>query len=113
MTGTNIKTVCLFLHLTGITITGLVVPLSVGQSATISCMTDIPVTSIEWWNQSSQLIMTDNDNLTLLEYTINPVTDDLQEKQFICLVEAGDTIYTEMTVVQVQGSVYNTLYTCQ
>ena len=91
----------MFSLLTGISIYGLEDPLTVGQSATISCMTNISVTSIEWRDQSSQLIMSTAVNLTALEYTIPLVTDDLQGQQFTCIALAGPATYA--VEVQVQG----------
>ena len=89
------------LYISGITITGL--PLTVGQSATISCMTNIAVNSIEWRNQSSQLIMSDATDLMELQYTIDLVTDDLHGQQFTCIAIADTTIYNETVIKQVQG----------
>ena len=42
-------------------------------------------------------------NLTVLEYTIPLVTDDLQGQQFTCIAVAGATTYNETIEVQVQG----------
>ena len=89
------------LYITGITITGL--PLIVGQSATISCMTNIAVNSIEWRDESSQLIMSDATDLMELQYTIALVTDDLQGQQFTCIAVADTTTYNEIVTIQVQG----------
>ena len=61
----------------GITISGLDSPLSIGQSATIKCITNIPVTSIEWRDQSSD-VQNDTADQAVLKYTIPLVTDDLQ-----------------------------------
>ena len=91
-------------HISGITITGLETPLVVGQSAaTISCMTNIAVNSIEWRNESSQLIMSDAGDLMELQYTIDLVTDDLQGQEFTCIAIAGNTVYNETVIIQVQG----------
>ena len=91
-------------YISGITITGLETPLIVGQSAvTISCVTNIAVNSIEWRNQSSLLIMSDAGNLMELQYTIDLVTDDLHGQQFTCIAIAGNTVYNETVIIQVQG----------
>ena len=66
-------------------------------------MTDIAVDSIEWRNQSSQLIISNATDLMELQYTIDLVTDDLQGQQFTCIAIAGDTIYNEIVNIQVQG----------
>ena len=94
---------CLSLYISGISISGVQDPLTVGQSATISCMTNIAVDSIEWRNQSSQLIISNATDLMELQYTIDLVTDDLQGQQFTCIAIAGDTIYNEIVNIQVQG----------
>ena len=87
---------------TGITLSGLDDPLTVGQSATITCMTNIPVTSIEWRDQSSDGLASTTDNM-VLEYTISPMSDDLQGQQFTCAAVAGATTYTEIVEIQVEG----------
>ena len=87
---------------TGITLSGLDQPLTVGQSTTIRCMTNIPVTSIEWRDQSSALLASATYNI-VLEYTISLVTDNLQGQQFTCVAMAGATTYTETVEIQVEG----------
>ena len=99
------------IFLTGITIIGLDDPLMVGQNATISCMTNVAVDSIaiEWGNQSSVLNMSSADNLTVLDYTIPLVRDDLQGEYLTCTAVAGETTYTETVEIQVTGryTLYN------
>ena len=93
----------------GVTITGLNGTLTVGQSAIISCMTNIPVNSIEWENETSMLDKISAADVTLLEYTIDPVKDDLQGQRLTCVAvagdsgDSGDSVYTETEVVDVQG----------
>ena len=92
------------LYISGITISGLETPLIVGQSAaTISCMTNIAVNSIEWRDQSSELIMSDATDLMELQYTIDLVIDDLQDQEFTCIAIADTSIYNETVIIQVQG----------
>ena len=88
---------------TDVTLSGLDEPLTVGQSATITCMTNIPVTSIEWRDQSSA-VLASTTNQTVLDYTISPVTDDLHGQQFTCEVVAGATTYTEAVEIVVEGN---------
>ena len=89
-------------YISGITFSGL--PLTVGQSATINCMTNVAVDSIELRDQSSSLLIINNvTNLMELQYTINLVRDDLQGQQFTCIAVAGDTKYIENIVIEVQG----------
>ena len=67
-------------------------------------MTNKPVDSIEWRNESSQLAMSDGGNLTVLEYTIPLVTDDLQGHQLSCTATAArSTTYNETVWLDVQG----------
>ena len=91
----------------GITFSGLDEPLLVGQTdVTIGCMTDIPVDSIGWIDQSSSVLnsISNSQNLTMLEYTIPLVTDALHGQQFTCIAVAGDKIYTETFEIQVTGA---------
>jgi hypothetical protein len=78
----------------GITVSGED-SLTVGQSGTISCRTNVGVSSIEWRNQSTMLASSSSDNLTLLEYTFPLVTDDLHEQQYTCTAVAGADTYDE------------------
>ena len=64
--------------------------LIVGQSGTISCRTNVRVSSIQWRNESSVLNSSSSDNLTLLEYAFPLVTDDLHGQQYTCIAVAGD-----------------------
>ena len=88
---------------TDVTLSGLDETLTVGQSATITCMTNIPVTSIEWRDQSSALLASIT-NQTVLDYSISPVTDDLNGQQFTCVAVAGTTTYTETVEIVVEGN---------
>ena len=87
----------------GVIISGLNGTLTVGQSANIRCMTNIPVSSIKLKNETSTLASISAANLTVLEYTIDPVMDDLQGHNLTCIAMAGDSEYTQMEVVDVQG----------
>ena len=89
-------------YISGVMFSGL--PLTVGQSATINCMTNVAVDTIELRNQSSSLSFINNvTNLTMLQYTIDLVMDDLQGVQFTCIAVAGDMKYIENIVIEVQG----------
>ena len=81
---------------------GLAGPLIVGQSATIRCMTDIPVPSIEWRDQSSD-VLANTTNQRVLNYFISPVTDNLLRHQLTCVAIAGDTVYSETVVILVES----------
>ena len=87
----------------GVIISGLYGTLTVGESANISCMTNIPVSSFEWNNETFTLANITGANLTVLEYTINQVKDDLQGHRLTCVAVAGTTVYSETEVVAVRG----------
>ena len=88
--------------ITGITLSGLESPLTVGQPATITCTTNIEVSSIEWMDETSTVLSSATDQ-TEVEYTIPLVRDDLQGLQYTCRAVAGTTIYTETVEIQVVG----------
>ena len=96
--------------LTGITISGLVGPLTVGQqSPTLTCTTNIPVSSIVWRDQSSNVVANDT-NQPVLEYHFPEryVLDTYRGQQYTCeAVATSDggttTTYTETVEIQVVG----------
>ena len=67
-------------------------------------MTNVAVDSIELRDQSSSLLIIENvTNLTMLQYTIALVMDDLQGEQLTCTAVVGDATYNETVIIQVQG----------
>ena len=67
-------------------------------------MTNIVVDTIEWRDQlSSLLTMSNAADLTMLQYTINLVMDDLQGQQFTCIAVSGATTYNETVTLKVEG----------
>ena len=86
-----------------------------GQPATIGCMTNIPVTSIEWRDQSSSVLASTTEYM-VLEYNISPVKDDLQGQWFTCVAVAGTTTYTETAEIHVEGKtsifIQHKVYVC-
>ena len=92
--------------ITGITLSGLEQALTVGQSATITCSTNIEVSSIEWRDQSTAVLSSTISGGThsMLDYTIDLVSDDLQGLKYSCTAEAADcTMYTETVQIEVVG----------
>ena len=73
-------------------------PFTVGQSANIRCMTNIPVSSIELRNETSTLKSISGDSVTVLEYSIDLVKDNLQGQRLTCVAVGDDTVYTETAV---------------
>ena len=65
-------------------------------------MTNVPVSSIEWKDQSSTVLARATDQ-TVVEYTIPLVRDDLQGRQLTCRVVAGAAVNTETVTLQVAG----------
>ena len=95
---------CYVFPSTGITIGGLEQPLTVGQSATINCTTNIAVSSIELRNEAKAVLVNAADQRVLLELNISPVSDDLQRQQYTCRVETVEgTVYTNTVDIQVVG----------
>ena len=92
---------------TGITISGQ--QLTVGQqSPTLTCRINIPVSSIEWRDQSSNVVA-NATNQTVLEYYFPEryVLDSYHGLQYTCEAVAtlndGTTTYTEAVEIQVVG----------
>ena len=95
--------------LTGITISGVEGPLTVGQQPpTLTCRTNISVTSIVWRDQSSNVVA-NATNQSMLEYQFPEryVLDTYHGQQYTCEAVAtsndGTTTYTETVEIQVVG----------
>ena len=96
--------------LTGITISGLEGPLTVGQQPpTLTCRTNILVSSIVWRNQSSNVVA-NATNQTVLEYQFPEryMLDTYHGQQYTCEAVAisddgTNTTYTETVEIQVVG----------
>ena len=93
----------------GITLSGLEQALTVGQSATINCTTNIEVSSIVWRRNQSSTVLSSTESMsggthTMLEYTFDPVFDELQGQKYSCTAKAADgTEYTEAVQIEVVG----------
>ena len=88
--------------LIGIIVSGLEGPLTVGQqSPTLTCRTNLPVASIAWRDQSSNLVASDTNKMEL-EYHIGTVTDDLHGQQYTCEVVATSDDGTNNKTVEIQ-----------
>ena len=86
----------------GIAVLGLDQALTVGQSATLSCVTYFitTVSTIEWGDQSSAVLKIANQ--TVLNYTIPLVSDNLQGMLYTCSVVAKDgKAYKQTVEIQV------------
>ena len=89
---------------------GLEQPLTVGESASLRCMTNIAVSTIEWRDQSSTVLESAADQ-TVLNYTIDPVSDDLHGVQYTCRAVVGGTEYTETVEIQVMSELCHSVIT--
>ena len=91
---------------TGIILSGLDQALTVGQSAIITCSTNIEVSSIEWRDQTSVVLSSTMSGgaHSMLDYTIDLVSDDLQGQEYSCNAESADgTMYNETVRIEVVG----------
>ena len=67
---------------------------------------NIHVSSIEWRDQTSAVLSStiSGGAHSMLDYTIDPVSDDLQGQEYSCNAEAADgTVYTETERIEVVG----------
>ena len=87
--------------ISGISIAGLEHPLIVGQSANLSCITNELASFIEWKNQTS---MFNKTNVTVLNYTIPLVTDEMQGETLTCTAIVSNTSDTERVTLIVTGT---------
>ena len=91
---------------TGITLSGLEQALTVGQSAIITCTINIVVSSIELRDQSPAVLSStvSGGAHSMLEYTIDLVSADLQGQKYSCTAETEDgTEYTDTVQIEVVG----------
>ena len=85
----------------GIAIAGLEHPLIVGQSTNLSCITNELASFIEWKNQT---LMFNTTHVTVLNYTIPLVTDEMQGKTLTCTAIVSNTRDTERVTLIVTGT---------
>ena len=90
-------------YITGITITGLESPLTVGESANISCITNEPVSYIQWRNMSHNLSNTTTKDVTVLNYTIPLVKDDMQGQIYTCIALSGNITDSQNATILTKG----------
>ena len=99
----SVSSLSLLKSTSGVNITGLDSPLTVGKPATITCTTNEPVSSIEWINESNRLKITTTTNVTVLNYTISPVTDDMQGQMYVCKAVSINVTDTDSVELSVEG----------
>ena len=86
-----------------ITITGLESSLTVGGSANISCITNKPVSFIQWRQMSQRLSSTTAENVTVLNYNIPLVKDDMQGQIYTCVTVSGNITDTNNATIIANG----------
>jgi len=86
----------------GIAIGGLEQPLTVGESATLTCTLNIAVSRIEW--RLGVRVLVNIMNQAVLDLDFPLVTDELQGQQYTCRAETAEgTVYTRRVEIQVVG----------
>ena len=95
--------VCNATCITGITITGLESPLTVGETANISCITNKPVSFIQWRNMFQNTSNTATENVTVLNYTIPLVKDDMQGQIYTCIALSGNINNSQNATILTKG----------
>ena len=78
-------------------------PLTVGESAKISCITNEPVSFIQWRNISHNLSSTTEERVTVLNYTIPLVKDDMQGQIYTCVALSGIISDTQDATISPKG----------
>ena len=93
----------MFFSIIGITITGLESPLTVGESANISCITNEAVSFIQWRNMSHNLSSTTEERVTVLNYTIPLVRDDMQGQIYTCVALSRNVTDSQIATILPKG----------
>ena len=77
-------------------------PFTVGGVATITCVSDSPASMIQWLdNTGSQVAMTISEQT--LDYSFNPVRDDIQGSRFTCRVTRVNEMVDQLITLFVTG----------
>ena len=72
-----------FLHSLGLEISSVAAPLTINDTVSIMCSTDLDVTTIEWVRDGITVASSSNQSLTLL---LDPVSADHHNTQYTCRV---------------------------
>ena len=87
----------------GLQIVSPLQPLMVGGSATITCSTDLNVTSIEWLDSGDIVVESDTSGQQQLNLEFSPVNDSIHNAQYTCRITANGVVSERNITVTVQG----------
>ncbi len=73
-----------------------------GSTATLSCVSDSDVITIEWFDGSNTRVAMTTTGRTL-DYILNPVSDDLHETTFTCRVTRTTGVAEQSIILTVTG----------
>ena len=88
----------LYNYCVGLQISGNDIPLTVGDTATLTCSTDLKVSSIQWW-YSNQILAESTEQSAQLVFS--PVNDSIHGKQYTCRVNSPYGIQEERATITV------------
>jgi len=75
-------------------------PLTVGDTVSIVCSTDLDVTTIEWIRDGATVDNSSNQSLTLV---LDPVSADHHNTQYTCRVTSPYSVQEETVNITVQS----------
>ena len=88
------------LYPTAISITGNYGTLSVGDTITITCSTDLDAIAVQWYYNSNMIV---NSPGSLADLVFNPVNDSFPNREYVCTVLTSSCSIDQATTVIVQG----------
>lgn len=86
----------------GLQIAGYNGPLTIGESATVTCSFDLDFITIEWF-YNGQMIASSSVSET--ELVFNPVNDSIHNRQYTCRVTTMFGTQEDSITITVQGNV--------
>ena len=88
------------MFVTGLQVTGLSDPVTVGDSLTVTCSFDLDSTSIEWLYDNEVVLTTTS---SLLPLSFGTVNDTVNNRQYTCRVVTPYGTQEETITIRVQG----------
>ena len=92
---------CYFVLNLGLHITGHDTELSLGETATITCSSDLDIILIEWWNDGQMMNSSTGPQTSLV---FNPVNDTLHNIQYTCKVTTAYGTLEQTIAISVKGN---------
>ncbi len=86
----------------GVQIPGDSPPFTVGSTATLSCVSDLDATMIEWFDGSGTRVDMTTTGRTL-DYVLDPVSDDLHQTTFTCRVTRDNGVVEQSITLSLIG----------